>query len=712
MDYKNNTKYKLLANIGLTVLSVLLITYFLPETELQIPECLRSYKVDTKWAYEDYKAPFDVDHYPDTALAVKRVKEEFVPIYERYDDESRINRLHALDSIVQSHPDVPLAVRMAIVSKVKTCLDKGIIDESTRKMKYISEDDENIPTASLFTTEQVLKKLDLICPPNSSGATIVGEIEAGELLAPNLAKDDAKSSKQFIAAIESARLPDGIVTKGSLIIRKGDIVTPEVANTLGQCYNRTVEINEKEGSHIWSWMGQCTLVSLMMASFFAFMYLFRSRTFSEFRKMVFLIVFITLFIVFVEVISVRLWWQIYLVPFALVPIVITAFTDSRTAFFSHMVMVVICSIVAKDRAEFIIMQFLIGNIAITSMHDFSRRAHLIRCAFFVFLGYTLVYLSMTAINKNFASFSEFYNYYAAPPYNNWHNFVKFALNSVLLAFSYVLIFLVEKIFGFTSTMTLVELSDTNSPLLREMSTKCSGTFQHSLQVANLACEAASVINANVQLVRAGALYHDVGKIENPAFFTENQYGVNPHDSLDPVQSAQIVINHVSDGMKRAAKYKLPKAICDFIEQHHGKGRTKYFYAMACKANPDVEIDPAPFTYAGPNPQSKETAIVMMADACEAATRSLKNPDEATISGIVNRVVASQLSDGLLDEAPINLREIAIVKQTFINRLRSMYHQRIEYPEEVTPHKGSEEEQADAENAPQASAAASSPSAGA
>ncbi len=689
MDNKNYKKYSLLGNIGLTILSVLLITYFLPETELQIPECLRSFKVDTKWAYEDYKAPFEVDHYPDTALAVKRVREDFVPIYERYDDESRINRLHALDSIVQSHPEVPLAVRMAIVGKVKACLEKGIIDDASRKLKYISEDEENVPTASLFTTEQVLKKLDLICPPNSSGANIVGEIEAAELIAPNLAKDEAKSSKQFDAAIESARLPDGIVAQGSLIIRKGDIVTPEVANTLGQCYSKMVEINEKEGSHIWSWIGQVLLVSLMMASFFAFMCLFRSRTFSEIRKMVFLIVFITLFIVFVEIISVRLWWQIYLVPFALVPIVITAFTDSRTAFFSHMVMVVICSIVAKDRAEFIIMQFLIGNIAIASMHDFSRRAHLIRCAFFVFVGYTLVYLSMTAINKNFASFSELYNYYADPPYNNWHNFVKFALNSVLLAFSYVLIFLVEKIFGFTSTMTLVELSDTNSPLLREMSTKCSGTFQHSLQVANLACEAAAAINANVQLVRAGALYHDVGKMENPAFFTENQYGVNPHDSLDPVQSAQIVINHVSDGMKRAAKAKLPKAICDFIEQHHGKGRTKYFYTMACKANSDVEIDPAPFTYAGPNPQSKETAIVMMADACEAATRSLKNPDEATIAGIVNRIVAGQLSDGLLDEAPINLREIAIVKQTFINRLRSMYHQRIEYPEEVMPHKGAD-----------------------
>lgn len=687
---KNSKNTKLLVNVGFIVLSVLLITYFLPETELQIPECLRSYTVDAKWAYDDYKAPFDVDHYPDTAAAVKKVKDEFVPTYERYDENSHINRLATLQEIMNAHPEVPAQVRTAILEKVKQCLEKGIIDENTSKMKYIMEGEEKIPTANMYTAEQVLKKLSPLSPPNSNAEIIINKISAEEILAPNLAKNEAKSAQVLADAIESARLPDGIVSKGTVIVRKGDIVTPDVANTLGQCYKIMVETNEKESSHAWSWFAQCALVSLMMASFFLFMYLFRNRTFSDYRKMIFLIVFITLFIVMVEIIVVKVWWQIYLVPFALVPIVITAFTDSRTAFYSHMVMVVICSIVAKDRAEFIIMQFLVGNIAVTSMYEFSRRAHLMRCAFFVFLGYSVVYFSMTAINKNFASFAEMWSFFTDEPYNNWHNFLKFALNAGFLAFSYVLIFLVEKIFGFTSTMTLVELSDTNHVLLRELASTCSGTFQHSLQVANLACEAATDINANVQLVRAGALFHDVGKIENPAFFTENQYGVNPHDALTPMQSAQIVINHVPDGLKRASKAKLPKAICDFIAQHHGKGTTKYFYTMACKANPDGEVDPGPYTYPGPNPQSKETAIVMMADACEAATRSLKDPDEATITAIVDRIVSSQLKDGLLNEAPITLREISIVKQAFINRLRSMYHQRIEYPDDVasqksTPH---------------------------
>lgn len=683
---KSNKKTKLLVNVGFIVLSVLLITYFLPETELQIPECLRSYIVDAKWAYDDYKAPFDVDHYSDTAAAVAKVKEEFVPTYERYDEASHINRLATLEEITKAHPEVPAGVRMAITSTVKQCLERGIIDDNTIKLKYIIEADQKVPTANMFTTDKVLKKLVALCPPNSNAQVIVNKIADEELLAPNLAKNEAQSAQALNAAIESARLPDGIVSKGTVIVRKGDIVTRDVANTLGQCYKTMVSINEKESSHAWSWIAQCALVSLMMASFFLFMYLFRNRTFSDYRKMIFLIVFITMFIVMVEIIVVKVWWQVYLVPFALVPIVITAFTDSRTAFFSHMVMVVICSIVAKDRAEFIIMQFLVGNIAVASMCEFSRRAHLMRCAFFVFLGYSVVYFCMTAINKNFADFSELWKYFTAAPNNNWHNFLKFALNAGFLAFSYVLIFLVEKVFGFTSTMTLVELSDSNHPLLREMSTECSGTFQHSLQVSNLACEAAADINANVQLVRAGALFHDVGKIENPAFFTENQYGVNPHDALSPIQSAQIVINHVTDGLKRASKAKLPGTICDFIAQHHGKGITKYFYSMACKANPDVEIDQAPYSYPGPNPQTKETAIVMMADACEAATRSLKNPDEATITAIVDRIVSSQLKDGLLSEAPITLREISVVKQAFIKRLRSMYHQRIEYPDDVVSRK--------------------------
>ncbi len=255
----------------------------------------------------------------------------------------------------------------------------------------------------------------------------------------------------------------------------------------------------------------------------------------------------------------------------------------------------------------------------------------------------------------------------------------FGINAVLISFTYVLVFILEKLFGFVSSVTLVELSDVNNPVLRELSEECPGTFQHSMQVSNLASEAAHRIDANVQLVRTGALYHDIGKINNPAFFTENQHGVNPHDALNPIQSARIVINHITDGLKKADKYKLPEVIKDFISQHHGAGKAKYFYNTYSNTHPDEDVDPAPFTYPGPNPQTKETSILMMADAVEAASRSLKEYTPEAITALVNRIIDSQIADGLHNDSPISFRDVKTIKDAFISRLRTMYHARVSYP---------------------------------
>ena len=266
----------------------------------------------------------------------------------------------------------------------------------------------------------------------------------------------------------------------------------------------------------------------------------------------------------------------------------------------------------------------------------------------------------------------------------------FAVNCVVLSFAYVGIFLVEKTFGFTSTVTLVELSDINTPLLRKLSESCPGTFQHALQVANIAGEAAVKVQASPQLARAGALYHDIGKIENPAFFTENQSGVNPHDALAPEQSARIVIQHVTDGVKMAEKARLPQVIKDMILQHHGRGLAKYFYTQASKAHPDREIDASLYAYPGPNPQSREAAIVMMADSCEAAVKSLKEHDEQSIRTMVDRVIDGQIADGLLREAPISFRDVETVKRIFVERLKSFYYTRISYPDDIKPKPQDEE----------------------
>ena len=305
-----------------------------------------------------------------------------------------------------------------------------------------------------------------------------------------------------------------------------------------------------------------------------------------------------------------------------------------------------------------------------TLQELSRRSQLVKCALYVLLAYAVTYAAVEVVSEG-----NVQNV-------NWHIFLYFGLNVLFLSFAYILIFLVEKLFGFTSTVTLVELTDVNTPLLRELSEKCPGTFQHSLQVSNLAAEAAHVIGANVQLVRAGALYHDIGKIDNPAFFTENQRGENPHKALPPEVSAKIIIDHVANGLKRADKAKLPQVIKDFIAQHHGAGKAKYFYTLTCNAHPDEEIDPAPYTYPGPNPNTKETSILMMADSTEAASRSLTDHSDESISNLVNRIIDSQIADGLMKDSPISFRDVEKIKQCFISRLCTMYHSRVKYPEAV------------------------------
>ena len=307
-------------------------------------------------------------------------------------------------------------------------------------------------------------------------------------------------------------------------------------------------------------------------------------------------------------------------------------------------------------------------MAIDSLKDLSRRSQLIRTAALIFIAYALCYAAIEIMQSGSLSRTE------------GRIFGCFAINAILISFSYVMMFLVERVFGFTSRVTLVELSDINNPLLRELSEECPGTFNHSMAVSNLASAAASRIGANVQLVRTGALYHDIGKIKNPAFYTENQHGVNPHDTLEPIQSARIVTGHVREGLILAEKAKLPQMIRRFISEHHGAGTARYFYTTYCNAHPGETVDPAAFSYPGPNPQSKETSLLMMADAIEAASRSMPDHSPEAISALVNKIIDGQIADGLHNESPISFRDVSTIKEVFAQRLRTMYHSRISYPE--------------------------------
>jgi putative nucleotidyltransferase with HDIG domain len=340
--------------------------------------------------------------------------------------------------------------------------------------------------------------------------------------------------------------------------------------------------------------------------------------------------------------------------------------------FTLIIAMLICSLTALFPYEFLILQILVGIVVIFSLSELSQRSQLFKCSLFVILTYIIGYLSFVIFQEG--NFSKI----------NWEMMIYFGIQFFLLMFSYILIYMLEKLFGYISPITLIELSNINNPLLKKLSETAPGTFQHSMQVSMLAVEAGEKIGADIQLLRTGALYHDIGKISNPVFFTENQTGINPHENLTFEQSAQIIILHVTDGVKMAEKARLPRAIINFIKTHHGSGKTLFFYNSFKNAFPDKPVNEESFTYPGPNPFSKETAILMMADSVEAASRSLKDYNDESIKGVVNKIIDGQIADGLMKNAPITFKDIETVKDVFLDKLKTVYHTRISYPELIKP----------------------------
>jgi cyclic-di-AMP phosphodiesterase PgpH len=342
--------------------------------------------------------------------------------------------------------------------------------------------------------------------------------------------------------------------------------------------------------------------------------------------------------------------------------------DSRTAFLIYLIHILICSVLVQMSYEFVLLQSVAGLTGIYSLRELSQRSQLLRTTFLIFLSYCIIWTSLQLIQIEHIKDIDYMMY------------VMFAINCVLILLIYPLLFIVEKSFGFTSNVTLIELSNFNQPLLRELAENAPGTFQHSIQVSTLAAEAANRVGASAQLVRTAALYHDIGKLANPPFFVENQTGTNPHEKLKPEESAGIILRHVNDGLKLAEKYGLPSAIRDFIDTHHGSGIAKFFYVKYQQNNPDVEADPSQFRYTGTNPTTKETAILMMADSVEAASRSLVEYTEESIAAMVDRIIDTQLSEGFFKESPLTFKEIIEIKEIFKEKLKTMYHTRISYPE--------------------------------
>ncbi len=660
---------------------VLIIFYFLPKSD----QNRYRYEVNRPWSYNLLTAPFDIPVHLDS-ISAQNIKDSldahFEPVYFR-DREVEKQIIEEYTRRLNENTQAPINAyqRSILLNELKKIYETGVVDYSDLgsgnsvpvNVRMLADNvTVSVPSARFRSIRKAYTHLDsTITDPKIHAAITATKLS--EILKPNIRPDSLETERFRNESYQSALAPIGVVQQGERIIDRGDIVTPQLYTILHTYEQMAVERGANMGTgRIYPALGRLLFLTVIFGALYIFLYFYRRDYYDSPSSMLFLMILIGVFTLFAFGMAGAFNSGLYMLPFTIVPITVLVFLDSRTAFYAHLTTVLLCTMVARFPLEFITMQFVAGTVALASIKELSRRSQLIRTALYVFLAYAVTYVGLEVMQTG--------DIHRIAP----RMFGYLAINAVFISFAYILIFLLEKTFGFTSRVTLVELSDINNPLLRELSEECPGTFQHSMAVSNLASAAAHRIGANVQLVRAGALYHDIGKISNPAFFTENQHGVNPHDALTPLQSARIVIGHVTDGVKRADKAKLPSGIRQFITEHHGRGKARFFYTTYCNQHPGEKVDEAPFTYPGPNPQSRETSILMMADAVEAASRSLSDHSPEAINNLVNRIIDTQISEGLHNDSPISFRDVNEIKDTFASRLRTMYHSRISYPEAVKP----------------------------
>lgn len=672
--------YKSLLLVG----TVALIVYFLPRDG----KFNYQFDMNKPWKYGQLIATFDFPIYKDEAI-VKREQDSmmlsFQPYYllNKHIEKEALNKLKEnyhvnLRSILPStdylrHIERILKeiYRSGIVSTENM---EALLNDSTSSIMVINDKLANSQmTSQLYTVKKAYEYLLTSADSLHLDRDILRQCALNEYLTPNLTFDQERSATAKREMLGNYSWANGLVVSGQKIIDRGEMVSPETYNILESLRKESIKRNESIGQSRLILGGQILFVGMLVLCFILYLDLFRKDYYQ--RKGSLLLLFTTT--VFYSVLTASMvahnLFNVYIIPYAMLPIIIRVFLDSRTAFLTHVITILICSISLRFPHEFILTQVAAGLVAIFTLRELSQRSQLFRTALLVILTYAVIYFAFELMTENGLAndFSKL----------NVRMYTYFIINGILLLFAYPLLFLLEKTFGFTSNVTLVELSNINNDLLRQMSETVPGTFQHSMQVANLAAEAAIRVGAKSQLVRTGALYHDIGKMENPVFFTENQSGgINPHKNLSYEQSAQVVISHITDGLKLADKHNLPKVIKDFISTHHGCGKTKFFYISWKNEHPGEEPDEELFTYPGPNPFTKEQAILMMADAVEAASRSLPEYTEESISNLVDKIINSQVDEGYFKECPITFKDIATVKTVFKEKLKIAYHTRISYPE--------------------------------
>lgn len=661
------------------IIAILLVTYFFPRQG----NFKYSFNEGRPWQYGLLTAPFDFPIYKPISQ-LKAEQDSILLFYEPYfvvDENIQRNALAEFDADVnlktrlsELPPNYKLFIRNKLIELYEIGIMRSedydrILNSQSRALRFKKGNVAESRKVETFYTirsayERILNEI-----PKSMDINLIKAANINEYIRVNVLYDAATSEKAQNEFIQQVDISHGMVQRGQRIIDQGEIVDSETFNILSSLKRVTEERSGGTTRNKWMLLGQFILITFLFFSFYTYLLYFRPAEFRN-RKHVFFMVLQITFFVLLTALSVKLeLFNIYIIPYAIVTILIRTFIDSRTALFASLVTIMMSSLMVPYPFEFIIIQVSVTMISIFMLKELSERSQLIKSSFFILLTYVAVYLGLELYQEGNVNGI------------NWVILVYFLINFIFIMFSYSLVYLVERSFGFISGVSLVELSNINKPLLKELSEKAPGTFQHSLQVSNLAMAAAARLGANASLLRTGALYHDIGKMMNPAFFTENQApGMNPHAGLPFEESARIIINHVKDGIKIAQKYNLPQQIIDFIETHHGTSMPKYFYISWRNANPGKEANEADFRYPGPNPFSKETAIMMMADAVEASSRSLPEYTKESICNLVDKIIDSQLAEGYFKSAPITFRDIQTVKDVFAEKLTTIYHSRIAYPE--------------------------------
>ena len=666
----------LLSKVLLIFITVAIIVWFLPRNSG--PQF--RYDIGKPWMYGSFITKFDFPIYKtDEAIKAERdsLSDEFEPYYAFATDVEKEKIAEFRNDFKNGIPGLSYDYVNTIADRLHRIYQAGIMaapefseinKDSTNMVRIISgKNATSLMINCIYSTigayEQLLND-EKLAPQKA----VLQKCNLNNYITPNLIYDKERSETELNDLMAGIPLASGMVLSGQKIIDRGEIVD-EYAFRVLNSFEKEMQRRSANSSEITSTvLGQTLFVAILIILYTLYLALYRKEYFEKTRNTAMLYVLITVFPILVSLMMRHNILSVYVLPFAIVPIFVQVFMDSRTAFISLVTTVLLCAAAVKYQYEFIIIQITSGLVAIYSLGELSQRAQLFKTALLVTLTSSAVYLALQLMQDNsiFTMDHSIYTY--------------LVINGILLLFAYPLMYLVEKMFGSISNVTLIELSNTSKDPLRKMSETAPGTFQHSIMVSNLASQIADKIGANTQLVRTGALYHDIGKMEEPAFFTENQVGVNPLEKLPRPEAAQMVINHVTEGLKLGEKYDLPRVITDFILTHHGAGKTKYFYISYKNEHPDEPVDDALFTYPGPNPFTREQAILMMTDSVEAASRSLPEYTEESISNLVNKIIDTQVKEGYFTDCPITFHDISTAKQVLTTRLKSIYHTRIIYPE--------------------------------